>query len=152
MTERTNELWALMGSGAMATAMAVNKSHVTESQRGTTFDWSKMLAWNSTRDVGDTVAEFAKSRTQVSGRSSDVSLQPAPAKRTACAKIKATTATKTKKAASPKGRLKTADDTEDNEDEVTVVGYTMTNTVPVPGFLESLTASRGSRIRSEVAP
>jgi hypothetical protein len=48
--------------------------------------------------------------------------------------------------------LKTADDTEDNEDEVTVVGYTMTNTVPVPGFLESLTASRGSRIRSEVAP
>ncbi len=64
-----------------------------------------------------------------------MSLQPAPAKRTARAKSKAITATKTKIAAPPKGRLKTADDTEDNEDEVTVVGFTMTNTVPVLGFL-----------------
>ncbi len=70
----------------------------------------------------------AASRTQVSGRSSDVSIQPAPAKRTARAKSKAITTTKTQKA---KGRLKTADNTEDNEDEVTVVGFTMTNTVPV---------------------
>jgi hypothetical protein len=105
-----DELWALMGSGAMAAAMAVNKSHVNEPQRGTTFDWSKMLARNSTRDVGDTVAEFAESQTQVLGRSNDVSLQPAPAKRTARAKSKAITATKTMKAAPPKGRLKTADD------------------------------------------
>ncbi len=88
LTDGTDELWALVGSGAMAAAMAVNKSHVNKPQRGTTFDWSKILAWNSTRDVGDTVAEFAASRTQVSGRSSDVSLQPAPAKRTARAKRK----------------------------------------------------------------
>jgi fructose 1,6-bisphosphatase len=40
-----------MGSGAMATAMLVNKVHVNEPQRGTPFDWSKMLAWNSTTDV-----------------------------------------------------------------------------------------------------
>ncbi len=132
LNDGTDELWALMGSGAMAAAMAVNKSHVNEPQRGTTFDWSKMLAWNSTRDVADTVAEFAASRTQVSGRSSDASLQPAPAKRTARAKSKATTATKTQKT---KGRPKTADDTEENDDEVSVVGFTMTNTVPVPGFI-----------------
>ena len=135
LNDGTDELWALMGSGAMATAMSVNKNHVNESQRGTTFDWSKMLAWNSTRDVGDTIAEFAKSRTRVSGRSRDVSPQPAPAKRTARANSKATTATKTKKTAPPKGRLKTTDDTEDDDDEVTVAGFTMTNTVPVPGFL-----------------
>jgi hypothetical protein len=124
LNDGTDELWALMGSGAMAAAMAVNKSHVNEPQRGTTFDWSKMLAWNSTRDVGDTVAEFAASRTQVSGRSSDLSFQPAPAKLTARAKSKAITTTKTQKA---KGRLKTADDTEENEDKVTVVGFTMTH-------------------------
>ena len=132
LNDGTDELWALMGSGAMAAAMAVNKSHVNEPQRGTTFDWSKMLAWNSTRDVADTVAEFAASRTQVSGRSSDVSLQPAPATRTARAKSKATTATKTQKT---KGRQKIADDTEENDDDVSVVGFTMTNTVPVPGFI-----------------
>jgi hypothetical protein len=103
LNDGTDELWALMGSGAMATAMAVNKSHVNKPQRGTTFNWSKMLAWNSTRDVGDTVAEFAESRTQVSGQNSDVSLQPAPAKRTARAKRNVITATKTKKAAPPKG-------------------------------------------------
>jgi hypothetical protein len=57
-----------------------------------------------------------------------VSLKPKPAKRTACAKSKAITTTNTQKA---KGRLKTADNTEDNDDEVTVVGFTMTNTVPV---------------------
>jgi hypothetical protein len=121
-----------MGSGAMAAAMAVNKSDVNEPQHGTTFDWSKMLAWNSTRDVADTVAEFAASRTQVSGQSSDVSLQPAPTTRTARAKSKVTTTTKTQKT---KGRPKMAVDAEENDDEVSVVGFTMTNTVPVPGFI-----------------
>ena len=57
----TDNLWALMGSGAMASAMSVNKVHVNEPQRGTPFDWSKILAWNSTTDVGGTVAELAKS-------------------------------------------------------------------------------------------
>ncbi len=128
LKDGTDELWALMGSGAMAAAMAVNKSHVNEPQRGTTFDWSKRLAWNSTQDVADTVAEFIASRTQVSGRSSDVSLQPAPAKRTARAKKKAITTSKTQKT---KGRPKIADDTDENDDEVSVVGFTMTNTVPV---------------------
>jgi hypothetical protein len=51
LNDGTDELWALMGSGAMATAMAVNKSHVNEPQRGTTFNWSKMLAWNSTQHI-----------------------------------------------------------------------------------------------------
>ena len=131
----TDNLWALMGSGAMASAMSVNKVHVNEPQRGTPLDWSKMLAWNSTTDVGDTVAELAKSRTRVSGRSSDVSAQSAPVKRTARAKSRAITATKTKKTAPTKGRLKIADDDEDEEDKVTVVGFRTTNTVPVPGFL-----------------
>jgi hypothetical protein len=134
LKDGTDDLWSLMGSGAMATAMSVNKVHVNEPQRGTLFDWSKMLAWNSTKDVGDTVAEFAKSRTQVSGRSSDVSPQSEPAKRTARAKSRAITA-KTTKTALPKGQLKTTDNNEDNEDEVTVVGFTTTNAVPVPGFL-----------------
>jgi hypothetical protein len=44
--------WALIGSGAMATAMSVNKVHVNKPQRGTPFDWSKMLARNSTRRRG----------------------------------------------------------------------------------------------------
>jgi hypothetical protein len=56
-------------------------------------------------------------------------------KKTARAKSRAITAAKTKKTATPKGRLKTADDDEDAEDTVTVVRFTMTNTVPVPGFL-----------------
>jgi hypothetical protein len=51
------------------------------------------------------------------------------------AKSRAITITKTKKTAPPKGRLKTADDNKDEEDKVTVVGFTTTNTVPVPGFL-----------------
>jgi hypothetical protein len=123
LNDGSDDLWALMGSGAMASAMLINKTHVNEPQRGTTFDWSKMLAWNSTQDVSDTVEEFVASRTQVSERSSDVSSQPAPAK---------ITAAKTKKTAEPKGRLKTD---EDAEDTVTVVGFTMTDTVPVPGFL-----------------
>jgi hypothetical protein len=131
----TDDLWALMGSGAMATAMLVNKVHVNEPQRGTPFDWSKMLAWNSTKGVGDTVAEFAKSQTRVSGRGSDVSPQSEPAKRTARAKSRAIKATKTKKTAPPKGQLKTDDDNEEKADKVTVVGCTTTNTVPVPGFL-----------------
>jgi hypothetical protein len=61
-----------------------------------------------------------------------VSPQPAPAKRTARAKSKAITTTKTQKT---KGRPKTADDTDKNDDEVSLVGFTMTNTVPVPGFI-----------------
>jgi hypothetical protein len=48
LNDGTDDLWALMGSGAMATAMSVNKVHVNEPQRGTPFDWPKMLAWNST--------------------------------------------------------------------------------------------------------
>ncbi len=133
LNDGSDDLRALMGSGAMAAAMSVNKIHVNEPQRGTTFDWSRMLEWNSTKDVSDTVEEFVASRTQVSGRSSDVSSQPAPAKKTARARSRAITAAKTKKTATPKGRLKTAD--EDAEGAVTVVGFTMTDTVPVPGFL-----------------
>jgi hypothetical protein len=71
----------------------------------------------------------------VSGQSSDVRAQSAPVKRTARAKSRGITATKTKKIAPTKGRLKMADDDKDKEDEVTVVGFTTTNTVPVPGFL-----------------
>jgi hypothetical protein len=59
-----------------------------------------------------------------------MSAQSAPVKRTARAKSRAT-----KKTALTKGRLKIADDDEDEEDKVTVVGFTTTNTVPVPGFL-----------------
>jgi hypothetical protein len=80
LNDSTDNLWALMGSGAMATAMLVNKVHVNEPQRWTPFDWSKMIARNSTTDVGDTVAEIAKSQTRVSGQSSDVSAQSAPVK------------------------------------------------------------------------
>jgi hypothetical protein len=132
LNDGSDDLWALMGSGAMASAMSINKTHVNEPQRGTIFDWSKMLAWNSTQDVSDTARELVAYRTQVSERSSDVSSQPAPAKKTARAKSRAITAAKTKKTTTPKGRLKTD---EDADDTVTVVEFTMTDTVPVPGFL-----------------
>ena len=59
-----------------------------------------------------------------------MSAQSAPVKRTARAKSRAT-----KKTAPTKGRLKIADDDKDEEDKVIVVGFTTTNTVPVPGFL-----------------
>ena len=64
-----------------------------------------------------------------------MSAQSAPVKRTARAKSRAISATKTKKTAPTKGRLKIADEDKDKEDEVSVVGFTTTNTVPVPGFL-----------------
>ncbi|KAI2500090.1 hypothetical protein MHU86_14417 [Fragilaria crotonensis] len=108
-------------------------------------DWSKMLTWNSTSDVRRAIEELVTTRSSVSGVSESAGQASAPAREPPPV---AATRGRPKKGSAPRGRSKSskhtnetndqdktndadADDTED----VTVVGFTMKPTVPVPAFI-----------------
>ncbi|KAI2489102.1 hypothetical protein MHU86_25491 [Fragilaria crotonensis] len=143
LNDGTNALWALLGGGGFAAAMAVDTKQIVRSHVGTPYDWSKMLTWNSTSDVRRAIEELVTTRSSVSG----VSAPDRHRRRrgaTSCGSDERTP----QEGSAPRGRSKSskhtnetndqdktndadADDTED----VTVVGFTMKPTVPVPAFI-----------------
>ncbi|KAI2494816.1 hypothetical protein MHU86_19711 [Fragilaria crotonensis] len=67
LNDGTNALWALLGGGGFAAAMAVDTKQIVRSHVGTPYDWSKMLTWNSTSDVRRAIEELVTTRSSVSG-------------------------------------------------------------------------------------
>ncbi|KAI2497930.1 hypothetical protein MHU86_16536 [Fragilaria crotonensis] len=123
--------------------MAVDTKQIVRSHVGTPYDWSKMLTWNSTSDVRRAIEELVTTRSSVSGVSESAGQASAPAREPPVAATRGRP-----KGSAPRGRSKSskhtnetndqdktndadADDTED----VTVVGFTMKPTVPVPAFI-----------------
>ena len=133
LNDGTNALWALMGAGGFAAAMAVDTKQVVERHIGTPFDWPRMLSWNSTSDVLAAINESLTTRAQVSGVSTGATHDAEPASTPPTA-----TRGRPKKGSGTKNRAKPSkpvEASEDDTDDVTVVGFTMKPTVPVPAFI-----------------
>jgi hypothetical protein len=133
LNDGTNALWALMGAGGFAAAMAVDTKQVVERHIGTPFDWSRMLSWNSTSDVLAAINESLTTRAQVSGVSTGATRDAEPART-----LPTATRGRPKKGSGTKNRAKPSkpvEAIEDDTDDVTVVGFTMKPTVPVPAFI-----------------
>ncbi|KAI2509540.1 hypothetical protein MHU86_4917 [Fragilaria crotonensis] len=133
LNDGTNALWALMGAGGFAAAMAVDTKQVVERHIGTPFDWSRMLSWNSTSDVLAAINESLTTRAQVSGVSTGATREAEPA-----GTLPTATRGRPKKGSGTKHRAKPSkpvEASEDDTDDVTVVGFTMKPTVPVPAFI-----------------
>ncbi|KAI2490858.1 hypothetical protein MHU86_23711 [Fragilaria crotonensis] len=80
LNDGTNALWALLGGGGFAAAMAVDTKQIVRSHVGTPYDWSKMLTWNSTSDVRRAIEELVTTRSSVSGVSESAGQASAPAR------------------------------------------------------------------------
>ncbi|KAI2498222.1 hypothetical protein MHU86_16304 [Fragilaria crotonensis] len=97
------------------------------------FDWSRMLSWNSTSDVLAAINESLTTRAQVSGVSTGATREAEPA-----GTLPTATRGRPKKGSGTKHRAKPSkpvEASEDDTDDVTVVGFTMKPTVPVPAFI-----------------
>ncbi|KAI2496793.1 hypothetical protein MHU86_17727 [Fragilaria crotonensis] len=113
--------------------MAVDTKQVVERHIGTPFDWSRMLSWNSTSDVLAAINESLTTRAQVSGVSTGATREAEPA-----GTLPTATRGRPKKGSGTKHRAKPSkpvEASEDDTDDVTVVGFTMKPTVPVPAFI-----------------
>ncbi|KAI2497943.1 hypothetical protein MHU86_16549 [Fragilaria crotonensis] len=141
LNDGTNALWALLGGGGFAAAMVVDTKQIVRSHVGTPYDWSKMLTWNSTSDVRRAIEELV-TRSSVSGVSERRTGIGAGAGATSCGSDEGP-----KKGSAPRGRSKSskhtnetndqgkANDADADDTDVTVVGFTMKPTVPVPAFI-----------------
>ncbi|KAI2502880.1 hypothetical protein MHU86_11549 [Fragilaria crotonensis] len=145
LNDGTNALWALLGGGGFAAAMVVDTKQIVRSHVGTPYDWSKMLTWNSTSDVRRAIDELVTTRSSVSGVSESAGQASEPAREPPPV---AATRGRPKKGSAPRGRArsskhtnetnsqdKTNDADADDTEGVTVVGFTMKPTVPVPAFI-----------------
>ncbi|KAI2497773.1 hypothetical protein MHU86_16715 [Fragilaria crotonensis] len=113
--------------------MAVDTKQVVERHIGTPFDWSRMLSWNSTSDVLAAINESLTTRAQVPGVSTGATREAEPA-----GTLPTATRGRPKKGSGTKHRAKPSkpvEASEDDTDDVTVVGFTMKPTVPVPAFI-----------------
>ncbi|KAI2506380.1 hypothetical protein MHU86_8006 [Fragilaria crotonensis] len=99
------------GAGGFAAAMAVDTKQVVERHIGTPFDWSRML-----------VSGVSTGATREAEPAAPCRLQPEDDRR--------------KEAERSTGRSQASQSKrEDDTDDVTVVGFTMKPTVPVPAFI-----------------
>ncbi|KAI2502886.1 hypothetical protein MHU86_11555 [Fragilaria crotonensis] len=121
LNDGTNALWALMGAGGFAAAMAVDTKQVVERHIGTPFDWSRMLSWNSTSDVLAAINESLTTRAQVSGVSTGATREAEPA-----GTLPTATRGRPKKGTKHRAKpSKPVEASEDDTDDVTVVGFTI---------------------------
>ena len=142
LNDGTNALWALLGGGGFAAAMVVDTKQIVRSHVGTPYDWSKMLTWNSTSDVRRAIEELVTTRSSVPGVSESAGQASAPAREPPPV---AAARGRPKKGSAPRGRAKSGKHTNDQDktndadaddtEDVTVVGFTMKPTVPVPAFI-----------------
>ncbi|KAI2491167.1 hypothetical protein MHU86_23394 [Fragilaria crotonensis] len=78
LNDGTNALWALMGAGGFAAAMAVDTKQVVERHIGTPLI-GRGCSWNSTSDVLAAINESLTTRAQVPGVSTGATREAEPA-------------------------------------------------------------------------
>ncbi|KAI2490824.1 hypothetical protein MHU86_23734 [Fragilaria crotonensis] len=128
--------------------MAVDTKQVVERHIGTPLI-GRGCSWNSTSDVLAAINESLTTRAQVSGVSTGATREAEPA-----GTLPTATRGRPKKGSGTKHRAKPSkpvEASEDDTDDVTVVGFTMKPTVPVPAFIAAaimdtyVTRARGAR-------